>query len=214
MSPEPVSTVLFDLGDVLFRDPWETLLLTERTGLADRLGLDRAQVAETGRKLWHRFSLSETSEQDYWRALSRRLGQPVSPFLIRELEEELLTANPAAETMLSAAAPGRRVGIVSNNTTFWYAKQSGRLRLDKWIDPALVFLSCREGVSKGTAGEGLFERAAAHLDPATTLIVEDRPRNVARARSAGFHTLTYSFSASSGAIPPDLLDTIRGSRTS
>ncbi|GAV40789.1 hypothetical protein Saa2_03684 [Streptomyces acidiscabies] len=210
MSPEPVSTVLFDLGDVLFRDPWETLLLTERTGLADRLGLDRAKVTETGRKLWHRFSLSETSEQDYWKALSRRLGQPVSPFLIRELEEELLVVNPSAETMLSTAAPGHRVGIVSNNTTFWYAKQSGRLRLDKWIDPDLVFLSCREGVSKGTPGEGLFERAATQVDPATTLVIEDRPRNVARAGSAGFRTLTYSFSASSGVIPPDLLDTIRG----
>ncbi|WP_159031078.1 HAD family hydrolase [Streptomyces acidiscabies] len=205
-----MSTVLFDLGDVLFRDPWETLLLTERTGLADRLGLDRAKVTETGRKLWHRFSLSETSEQDYWKALSRRLGQPVSPFLIRELEEELLVVNPSAETMLSTAAPGRRVGIVSNNTTFWYAKQSGRLRLDKWIDPDLVFLSCREGVSKGTPGEGLFERAATRVDPATTLVIEDRPRNVARAGSAGFRTLTYSFSASSGVIPPDLLDTIRG----
>ncbi|MDX3383054.1 hypothetical protein PV682_16495 [Streptomyces niveiscabiei] len=205
-----MSTVLFDLGDVLFCDPWETLLLTERTGLADRLGLDRAQVAETGRKLWHRFSLGETSEQDYWRALSRRLGQPVSPFLIRELEEELLTANPAAETMLTAAAPGRRIGIVSNNTTFWYAKQSGRLRLDKWIDPALVFLSCREGVSKGTPGQGLFEHAAARVDPATTLVVEGRPRDAARAGSAGFRTLTYSFSVSPGVLPPDLLDGIRG----
>ncbi|MET8974099.1 HAD-IA family hydrolase [Streptomyces sp. NPDC004539] len=209
MSQEPVSTVLFDLGDVLFRDPWETLLLTERTGLADRLGLDREKVAETGRKLWHRFSLTETNEQDYWKALSRRLGQPVSPFLIRELEEELLLANPAAETMLSAAAD-RRIGIVSNNTTFWYAKQSGRLRLDKWIDPTLVLLSCREGVSKGTPGEGLFERAARHVDPATTLIVEDRPRNITRARSAGFRTLTYSFSASSGVMPQELLDIIRG----
>ncbi|WP_416973152.1 HAD family hydrolase [Streptomyces sp. 4F14] len=204
-----MSTVLFDLGDVLFCDPWETLLLTERTGLADRLGLDRTQVAEAGRKLWHRFSLSETSEQDYWKALSRRLGQPVSPFLIRELEERLLTANPAAEALLSAAAT-HRIGIVSNNTTFWYAKQAGRLRLDKWIDPALVFLSCREGVSKGTPGQGLFERAAQHLDPAATLVVEDRPRNLSRARAAGFRTLAYSFSATSGALPDGLLDSIRG----
>ncbi|QNP70002.1 hypothetical protein IAG44_11435 [Streptomyces roseirectus] len=204
-----MNAVLFDLGDVLFCDPWETLLLTEHAGLADRLGLDRDQVAETGRKLWHRFSLRETDEQDYWKALSRRLRLPVSPFLIRELEETLLVANPAAETMLSAAAT-HRVGIVSNNTTFWYAKQSGRLRLDKWIDPELVFLSCREGVSKGTPGQGLFERAAQHLDPATTLVVEDRPRNLARAHAAGFRTLAYSFSATSGALPPEVLENIRG----
>ncbi|MFM9443405.1 HAD family hydrolase [Streptomyces acidiscabies] len=204
-----MNAVLFDLGDVLFCDPWETLLLTEHAGLADRLGLDRDRVAEAGRKLWHRFSLTESDEQDYWKALSRRLRQPVSPFLIRELEETLLVANPAAETLLTAAGD-QRVGIISNNTTFWYAKQAARLRLDKWIDPALVFLSCREGVSKGTPGEGLFERAARRLDPATTLVVEDRPRNLSRAGAAGFRTVAYSFSATSGVLPPEVLDSIRG----
>jgi len=201
-----MNAVLFDLGDVLFCDPWETLLLTERTGLADRLGLDREQVAETGRRLWHRFSLRETDERDYWKALSRRLRLPVSPFLIRELEETLLGANPAAEAMLSAAA-SHRVGVVCDTTTFWYAKQSARLRLDRWIDPDLVFLSCREGVSKGT---GLFEHAARHLDPASTLVVENGPRDLSRAAATGFRTLAYSFSATPDALPEGLLESIKG----
>ena len=38
---ETVERVLIDLGGVLTVDPWESLVLTPRTGLADRLHLDR-----------------------------------------------------------------------------------------------------------------------------------------------------------------------------
>ncbi|MFC7310717.1 HAD family hydrolase [Streptomyces monticola] len=202
-----VPAVLFDLGNVLFCDPWETLLLTEGLGLADRLGLDRGEVREAGRELWHRFSLSEAEEADYWAGLERRLGRPVPRDLVAETERRLLVANPHAEALLTAAAQGqRRVGIASNNTSFWYEKQRVRLGLDRYVDPELVFLSHRLGVSKGAEGQGLLEIAARHADPPRSLLVEDRPANLRRAERIGFRVLAYSFTGAGGVPPTDLLE--------
>ncbi|WP_326796284.1 hypothetical protein OG946_13105 [Streptomyces sp. NBC_01808] len=194
--PPPAATVLFDLGNVLFCDPWETLLLTPGTGLADRRGLDRERVRAEGTELWARYSLSATAEESYWAELSAALRIPLTREFVRSLEEELLLPHPEADRILAAAAAsGRRIGIVSNNTTFWYAKQAAALDLLRFVDPALVFLSCTEGVSKGTR-PGLLELAADRTDPARTLVVEDRPAHLRRAAGLGFETLEFSLAAS------------------
>lgn len=206
------SVILFDLGNVLFCDPWESLLLTPGTGLADRWGLDPSVVGEAGRRLWRGFSVREAEESEYWDALSGELDRPVPPQLIKQLEEELLVANPAAGELLEAASRGgaRPVGIASNNTSFWYAKQAERLTLDRWVDPALVFLSCRLGVTKGSPGRGLLDIAAEHTRPSSTLIVEDRAANLDRARSLGFRTVEYAFTGPAGVSSAELLETIGG----
>ncbi|GGU99079.1 HAD family hydrolase [Streptomyces spectabilis] len=196
------SVVLFDLGNVLFRDPWETLLLTEGEGLADRLGLDRDEVDTVGRRLWRRFSVVEAEEGEYWEELGRELGRKVPPSLVEELEDRLLVANPAAAELLAAAsdAGARPVGIASNNTSFWYAKQAERLSLHQWLDPRLVFLSHELGVTKGARGRGLLEAAAERVHPPSTLLIEDRAGNLRRARGLGFRTAAYAFE---GAAPSE-----------
>ncbi|MFD0308281.1 HAD family hydrolase [Streptomyces sp. NPDC127119] len=226
------AVILFDLGNVLFSDPWESLLLTPGAGLGDRLGLDRSAVLAAGRHCWRTFSVREADEAEYWSELSRQLGCDIPAQLVKELEEELLLANPAAGALLAAASADgvRPVGIASNNTSFWYAKQADRLRLDRWIDPGLVFLSSGLGVSKSTPGRGLLEIAAEHVRPSATLFVEDRGANLARARGLGFRTVEYAFkdesagearhdsgdesrhesSGMSGVSVAELLDTITG----
>lgn len=206
------SVILFDLGNVLFCDPWESLLLTPGAGLADRWGLDPAAVGEAGRRLWPAFSARESEEPEYWHALSRELGRTITPELVEELEQELLVANPAAGELLAAASAdgARPVGIASNNTSFWYAKQARRLDLDRWVDPGLVFLSCRLGVSKNSPGRGLLEVAAEHTRPRSTLIVEDRAANLARARTLGFRTFAYTFAGPDGVSWAKLLETMSG----
>ncbi|MBQ0851364.1 hypothetical protein J8N05_24675 [Streptomyces sp. BH-SS-21] len=218
------AVILFDLGNVLFSDPWESLLLSPGAGLGDRLGLDRSAVLEAGRHCWSAFSVREADEAEYWSELSRQLGCDIPAQLVKELDEELLVVNPAAGTLLAAASAdgARPVGIASNNTSFWYAKQAERLRLDRWIDPGLVFLSSGLGVSKSTPGRGLLEIAAEHVRPSATLFVEDRGANLARARALGFRTVEYAFKPESadasgeesggvsGVSAAELLDTITG----
>lgn len=206
------SVILFDLGNVLFCDPWESLLLTPGAGLADRWELDPLFVREVGRRLWNRFSVRESEEAQYWQALSLELDRAITPELIAELEGELLVANPVAGELLAAASGGgvRSVGIASNNTTFWYAKQAERLGLARWVDPGLVFLSCRLGVTKGTPGRGLLDVVAEYTRPSATLLVEDRSANLDRARSLGFRTVPYAFTGPAGVSSAELLDTITG----
>lgn len=206
------SVILFDLGNVLFCDPWETLLLTPGAGLADRWGLAPSPVREAGRRLWREFSVRESTEAEYWEALSRELGRTVPPELVQELEEELLVANPAAGELLAAASAdgARPVGIASNNTSFWYVKQAQRLDLARWVDPELVFLSCRLGLTKSSPGRGLLDVAAEHTPPRSTLIVEDRAANLDRARALGFRTFAYAFMDPGGVSAVELLETMSG----
>jgi len=57
------------------------------------------------------------------------------------------------------------------------------------LDPELIFLSHETGHTKLT---GLYALAAKHVDPATTLVIEDRPHFRKFARRAGFRVAAYN----------------------
>lgn len=190
--------VLFDIGNVLFCDPWEALILTPQRGLAATHGWDRSEAEAAGRHLWDKFSIAEYDEAEYWQDYGSLLGTDISPTEVKAAERELLVSNPLAATMLTAAqASGRAVGIASNNTSFWFAKQWDALNLGRYVDTDLVFVSQLLGVNKDFDGKGLYEIAAEHLAPESVLVIDDRPENVKRARSVGFSASFYSFSDAS-----------------
>lgn len=188
----PADTLMLDVGGVLFGDPWETLLLTPGAGLADRLGLDREETARAGKALWPRYAHWARSAGEYWAELGERLGVAIPPGLVAELESALLRPNPDAAALLRlAAARYRRIGLVSDNTAFWYPWQAAELRLDDVLDPGLVFLSYLRGVSKSDR-PGLYEAVADHVRPRRTLVIDDRGHNLERARALGFRTARYA----------------------
>jgi beta-phosphoglucomutase-like phosphatase (HAD superfamily) len=196
-----VDTVLFDLGGVLVSDPWESLLLTPRVGLADRIGLARQLMEQVGRELWEEYRLRVTREDDYWSDLSRALGVDLTPELVRQLESELLVANVFAGTILNGIREaGITIGVVSEATSFWYPKQVLLIDLDRYLEPTQAFLSFQLGVGKENAPRGLFEIAAEAVDPHNTLVIDDRRRNLERASSIGFQSLEYSLGWDPSAI--------------
>ena len=186
-----VSTILLDLGGVLTTDPWQSILLTPDTGVADLLGLDRAEVAEAAESLWPSHSLAATEEADYWEQLSGLLGHRIEAAAVASAERSGLRVNPEAAQVLTLL-DGRNWGVISDNTAFWYPKQLALLRLDR--APA-GYLSFDRGLSKLSAGQGLFELAAGELDAGSTLVVDDRAANIERARRAGFLTQPYAWAA-------------------
>ncbi|AZM53132.1 hypothetical protein DMA15_11450 [Streptomyces sp. WAC 01529] len=187
--------VLFDIGNVLFCDPWETLLLTPGKGLADMRGWDRQFVSTAARRLWEKFSVAEYEEDEYWQDLGSVIGEKITRDQVEEAETRLLHRNPSADLMLKTAQDAEnRIGIISNNTSFWFAKQWNWLGLGDYIDPDLVFVSHTLGVSKSTPGTGLFECAARVVRPRDSVVVEDRQENVRRAAEVGFRTYRYSLS--------------------
>ncbi|MFJ9040198.1 HAD family hydrolase [Streptomyces sp. NPDC102406] len=194
--------ILFDLGGVLFCDPWETLLLTPGQGLADRLGVPRREAEAVGEQLWDSFSVAPAEESDYWEQCAAGLGVPLPAELIRQVERDLLAPSPWAQDLIeSAAATGADLGIASNNTSFWYARQATALDLDKWIDPALVYVSHDLGVTKGTPGRGLLDIAAEALAGRRTGLVEDREANLRRAAALGLRPLPYAYGRDGDRFP-------------
>jgi len=182
-----LTTVLLDLGGVLTPDPWQALLLAPGRGLVDRLGLDRAAVVAAADELWQYHARHRTTEEDWWAGLAARAGRPIPPAAVDRAERELLGLLPGARDALDAlAGAGVPWGLVTNTTDFWYARQRALLGLAPG-EPAWAFVSSVEGCEKGDR-PGLFERAARVVDPAATLVVDDRPDNLARAAEVGFGT--------------------------
>ncbi|MCA1707687.1 MAG: hypothetical protein LC808_32220 [Actinobacteria bacterium] len=185
-----IENVLFDLGGVLTSDPWESFLLTPARGIADLLGLDRAQVEAEGRALWDEYCVRESAEDEYWRDLERRLGVSIPTTVRLEVESTLLIVNPwASEILATLYNSAFRIGVASDNTSFWFPRQEDLLGLDKYVSPDITFLSYRHGVRKNASGGGLFEIAASRVDPRKTLMVEDRRHNIGRAKDYGFWTV-------------------------
>lgn len=193
MERAQIGTVLFDLGGVLTPDPWQTLVLTPGRGLADRLGIDRGRAAAAAQRLWNRYVVqAHADEREYWRELGDAIGMSIPDRLVSALDSELLRPNREADALLASLAERHvRVGVVSDNTTFWYEKQARLIGLDRFVDSSLLFLSFRLGVTKGDV-PGLFEIAAASVDPDVALVVDDREECVRRARMLGFEARHYS----------------------
>lgn len=164
-------------------------MLTPVVGIAATLGIDGAQ--EAAARVWDAFARSETVEDKWWRALGDELGHAIPLDRVREAEERLLQPYRWAAPLLDGLADAvDRLGIVSDNTSFWFDKQDQMLGLARrQIDPLL--LSFRSGLRKSDRPRGLYDVAAEMCDPAMTLVVDDRDRNVERAREAGFHVLKF-----------------------
>lgn len=186
---DDVATVLFDLGGVLFPDPWETVVLTPGVGVADRLRLDRERAAAAGSALWPRFSRRAETEEAWWEAFEREVGVAIPRDLVARVSTSLLVPLPAGLGLLATArASGCRLGVITDNTAFWFPRQARALDLDAWAEPDLRYVSSERGVGKR---DGLFEMAASEVDPRATLVVDDRDHNLERARACGFRTLRF-----------------------
>lgn len=189
--PDDVHVVLLDVGGVLVSDYWETILLTPELGLADRLGLERPQVEEVGLSLWEHYCRRPADEATYWADLERALGVVVPPSLPQDLDG-LVAPAPGADALLASMRDsGVSLGVISNNTAFWFPKQAARVGLDAYVDPELVFLSHEHGRTKGDE-PSLFDVVAVLVDPSTALVVDDRPGNVDAARHRGFHAVRHA----------------------
>jgi FMN phosphatase YigB (HAD superfamily) len=189
----PITTVLFDLGGVLSNDIWEHVLFDHHNGLAPRGWLARRRWRRAAQAAWDQVSTKpDVTEEDFWHSFEAAVGVQITKAAIQASEHRVIRANPEGHRLIAALkAAGLRVGIVSNNSAFWYPRQMAALGHPK-IDPELIFLSNQTGRTKLT---GLYALAAEHIDPRTTLVIEDRPPFRKRARAAGFHVAGYNLTS-------------------
>ena len=191
MTRPGLDAVLFDLGGVLTSDPWQSILLTPGTGVADQVGLPRDSVKEAASGIWSWIAVRESTEAEFWAALEQDLDATIPQDAVREAERRLLVPNRYARSILATARDaGVRMGVVSDNTSFWYPKQAALLGLDEFVEESMVFLSCREGVSKADSPDGLFDRARDSVE-LPSVVVDDRGSNLEVAEAIGFVGIEY-----------------------
>lgn len=197
IKPEPqehsreIKNILFDLGGVLTPDPWEAILLDEEHGLHKTAGTE-AEIANKLSKVWNKYShMPEVREQDFWRETSDALGLDIDQEAVDEIKNQVILPDPeSAQTFDYLKQEGKAVGIISNNTAFFWPVQRAVLELENHaVDPSLVFLSHKAGKDKS---DGLFEQAAQIVDPKETLVIDDRQPNIDYADFLGYQTLLYS----------------------
>lgn len=190
-----VDAVLFDIGGVLADDVWERMLLDPRDGLAVRRGIDRGKVRAAGRSVWSTVSRRPAEAGAWWAAVEQQLDLTVAAGERAELLG-LVQGNPQAHGVLEQVrASSVEVGVVSNNTSFWWHHQLAVAGVLDLVQPELRLLSCEVGRSKSDE-PGLLQTARALLPQARVLVVDDRQGNLDRAQRLGFQVLSYCYGTS------------------
>ncbi|HSX02053.1 MAG TPA: hypothetical protein VLI05_01930 [Candidatus Saccharimonadia bacterium] len=191
-TPRVITTVLLDMGGVLTSDILERVMFDRRYGVGPRGWLARRRWWRAAAPVWRRYALgAETNETDFWAAISAATGLTTTPAVAEAVRRHTMQVNTEADQLLPALrAAGLRVGVVSDNVAFWYPRQLAALgpAAQAAIDPELVFLSYRLGRQKCC---GLYAAVARVVDPATTLVVDDRAPYRQAARRAGFRVAAY-----------------------
>lgn len=188
-----IDVVLFDMGGVLTPDPWQSIMLTADVGLKDRLGLDSERTDRAAGVLFDKYAvLPDATREDYWRDFGRALGIEFPLETISELEREKIRPNPDLPEAFDDLARKRvRIGVVSDNTSFWFPIQAKVTGVENVAEEQLLFLSFRLRARKNDR-PGLFEAAASVVDPERTLVIDDREENLSRASENGFKVLHFT----------------------
>jgi FMN phosphatase YigB (HAD superfamily) len=193
-----VKNVLFDVGNVIASDYWEALWLTRDIGLADQLNISQDVAYSVGVKLWDAYSRSVTRETDYWADFSHAIGKDLPSSLVSDVERAVIKPNPFALCAVrDLIRHGIKVGLISNNTSFWLPKQLSIASIGQYVSD-LRFISYELGVVKCVDVPDLFAVAARHVDASATIIFDDRPANVEIAEKVGFRARRYGRSQSLG----------------
>ena len=189
-----ITTVLFDMGNVLSDDGHDTYLTHAKYGLMRSSDMTDTQILAATAPTFRKYAVqTKTDQKNFWQDISRSLDVSLSSKDIKFAKQAARAINPEVEPVFSLLKQhGIAIGIISNSLSFLYDELAAALHLPDVVDPSLCFLSHETGKLKSN---GLFELAATRLNPAQTMIIDDRLKNVAYAQKLGFYAKHYSFSS-------------------
>jgi FMN phosphatase YigB (HAD superfamily) len=188
-----IKTVLFDCGSVIASDPWEAMWLTQEVGLTSRLNLDAEKVYDEGSEAFYKFSVRPSTDDEFWGEFEKRLGVTLKREHKIGAEEATIQLNPFIQEIFEAITNKQiSIGLITNNTSTLFEIQKNKMGLlFNFIDPDLIFTSQDTGCLKRKTKPDLFEYAKGHLDPSSTLVVDDREDNLFYADAFGFQKFHY-----------------------
>lgn len=202
--------LIFDVGGVLAHDVWENLLLDKKEGVVARLKLDAEEVLKVAESLWNEFAHRHINEENDWEKLEReywntfiqhfRLSESADYFI--KLTEHFIRPVPGMLELLERLqSRGIKLAICSNNTEFWFNRQTLKLNLGKFFQPRYVILSSRIGVSKSSPNFEMFNAviSALNVDKSECVFVDDREKTILHAIEFGITGIIFPSHSELGA---------------
>ncbi len=224
-----IKGVVFDLGGVLAYDVQEYLFadkmfIDEEQGLPARYAFDPAAVQEVARRLWRKYAYHvrynaqrdpdawRNLEKRYWREFTQALNPSLSPRVRRTFIQECIDltekyikpVDGMPQFVETLHGRGLDLIILSNNTEFWFHRQSELLHLERYVQPESIILSCRRRASKThprpTLFEKAFETAVRRSEKAHYLYIDDRFDNIAQANRFGLAGILFPSASPRGCV--------------
>lgn len=208
--------IFFDIDDTLYSSTEFAELARERAVdamIARGLRAERDRVLAELRGVVEEFSSNDDRHFD-------RLLERLPPLATRGVNKALLVVagviayhetkwkelriRPQAQRLLDQlAATELRLGVVSSGLTKKQMEKILRLRLERYVDPQLIFITDQQGIAK--SNPKLFERAAraAGARPAEAMHVGDHPQHdVDSAKRAGLVAVWHRGGGKHAALEP------------
>ncbi len=198
----PIKAIYFDLGGVIVRTEDKTL----RTELGQRFGMSYDQIdrfvfgCETAKKA----SIGLISEEQHWRDVARRLGQPESEW--QSIADAFFGGDRIDRNLLAfieSVRPALKTGVISNA---WdglrdYMRKNGFLApFDE------VIVSAEVGIVKPDARIYQLALDKFGIQPAEAVFVDDMPENIAACQALGMQGVQFQTAGQVLADVKQLLD--------
>jgi HAD superfamily hydrolase (TIGR01509 family) len=195
----PLKAYFTDLGGCLFPDYLDAAcqILVSKHGVSPDLAENAKQ------RLWNRHAYQRRAneatdiavtdadtEAQAWTDFAAHAGIDASAEeIISTTAECARPLDPGYEGLMERLQNhGIILGVISNNTRFFWNRQRAALSLERFVPLHRVVLSCDHGVSKTSPGLDLFKTAveASGVKASECIFVDDRAHNIECALRAGF----------------------------
>lgn len=198
----PIKAIYFDLGGVIVRTEDKTL----RTELGQRFGMSYDQIDRFvfGRETAKKASIGLISEEQHWRDVARRLGQPESEW--QSIADAFFGGDRIDRNLLAfieSVRPALKTGVISNA---WdglrdYMRKNGFLApFDE------VIVSAEVGIVKPDARIYQLALDKFGLQPAEAVFVDDMPENIAACQALGMQGVQFQTAGQALADVKNLLN--------
>ena len=182
-----ISTLVFDLGDVMVWTRWERL-----TGLfADMTGLAPEQVLERMRRgdAYYPFCLGRFGEEEFYRRLTRQFGLDIEPQRMFEIWDSVIEPNEAISDLIDRLIGHYRLVIGSNTDVLHFARGLEVQPVLTHFDDAI--LSYEIGRAKPDPEFFTLGLEKLSLSARGCVFIDDREENVETARTLGMAGIRF-----------------------
>jgi len=184
-----VTHVFFDIGGVLGTNGWDR---GERASAAERFGLEKDELEEMHSEAKSMLEMGHITLDEYLHTAVFYRARPFTLEAFKTYMFSLSTPNPVTIRLARGLARSGRYRLMTLNNE---SAELNQYRIERFgLRDIFVtfFSSCWLGVLKPARRIYEVALAMAQADPATTVFIDDRPRNLEPAAALGMRTIHFT----------------------